>query len=199
LLDAPHIDGIQREFAEALPRIEGLAGAYLRMRPGERKDEAIAETVALAWRAYRDLALQGRDVVKLLGKIVEFSAKRVRCGGRLVGMQPVRDVMSDTARFRHKYRVGSLPLSDAEDANPEITDALRDASSPADEATFRVDLEAWLDGLDERREAVARQLASGLNTVEVARLHGVTRGRISQLREDLINSWERFNNDHMTR
>src|SRR4051812_158355 len=74
----------QRSFTEALPRIEGLASAYLKMRRSERKDEAIAEVVAMSWKAYRQLSLQGRDVQKLLGKIVLFSAKAVRSGARLV-------------------------------------------------------------------------------------------------------------------
>src|SRR5947209_1043643 len=111
-MERPPLDalaGIQREFAEALPRIEGLASAYLRMRPGERKAEAIAETVALTWKAYHDLALRGRDVVRLLGKIVEFSAKKVRSGGRLVGMHPIQDVMSPTCRFRSGHTINTLP------------------------------------------------------------------------------------------
>ena len=63
---------------------------------------------------------------------------------------------------------------------------------------FRVDLEAWLVTLDERHRTVAQQLASGLNTLDVSKLHGVTRGRISQLREELIDAWERFQGDETT-
>lgn len=183
---------IQESFALALPRVQGLASAYLRMAHGERKEEAIAETVALAWKAYRDLALRGRDVVRLLGKIVEFAAKKVRSGGRLVGMHPVGDVMSPTARFRHDYAIGSFPVGD-EPAAPEIADALEnDGDSPATLAAFRVDLEEWLGGLGQRHRTVAKQLLSGLNTVEVARLHKVTRTTIYHIRCDLRNDWEWF-------
>jgi hypothetical protein len=186
---------VRQSFGLVLPKIEGLASAQHSRMHGERKDEAIAETVALAWKAYRDLALRGRNTEPLLGKIVEFSAKRVRSGGRLVGMHPVGDVMSPTARFRHDYSVGSLPLSE-EPAAPEIVDALSDdGGSPAELAAFRIDLEEWLSRLDQRHRTVAKQLLSGLNTVEVARLHKVTRTMIYHLRCDLLDDWQRFHNE----
>jgi len=189
---APDLADIQQSFTEALPRIEGLASAYLRMKNSERKDEAIQEVVALSWKAYRDLVAQGRDVEKLLGRIVEFAAKQVRSGRRLGGAQPIRDIMSATCRFREEYRINSLPIG-REDAAPEINDALRYEDSPADQAVVNVDFQAWLDTLDGRQREIAEQLASGYNTVEVGRLQGVSRARIHQLRLILLEEWRRFN------
>ena len=91
----------------------------------DRKEEAVAEVIAIAWRAYSQLANQGRDVAPLLGKIVLFAARRVRSGGRLVGMNRVRDVMSPTARFRHGHTINSLPLSEAEDTAREVRPLLK--------------------------------------------------------------------------
>jgi hypothetical protein len=200
MLDRPRSDtdalaAIQRSFTEALSRIEGLASPYLRMRRSECKDEAIAETIALAWRSYRELALGGRDVVKLLGRIVEFSARNVRSGGRLVGRQPVRDVMSATARFRQQYAIHSLPLSERDATAPEVIEALREETSPAEEATFRADLEAWLAILDERERAIVTHLREGHSTVEVARLHRVSRMRIYQLRLGLVKKWDQLHEE----
>jgi len=189
--EAPDLTAIQDSFAEALPRIEGLASAYLGFRRGDRKEEEIAEVIALSWKAYRDLAMQGRGLDKLLGRIVEFSARKVRSGGRLLGFHPIRDVMSPTARFRHKHHVDSLPIG-REDTAPEIIDALRDDASPADQAVVNADFEAWLDTLEGRQRAIAEQLASGFNTVEVGRLQGVSRARINQLRLVLLEEWRRF-------
>ena len=120
---------IQQSFTDALPRIEGLASAYLGYQ--HDKEEAVAETIALSWQAYRDLALRGRDVVRLLGKIVEFSARRVRCGRGLTNINPARDVLSQIARFRNGYQMGSVPIGD-EPAAPEVLDALRNDDSPVD-------------------------------------------------------------------
>lgn len=55
-----------------------------------------------------------------------------------------------------------------------------------------VDLEPWLDGLGERKQEIVGELLEGHNTVEVARLHRVSRMRIFQLRRELMESWERF-------
>jgi len=192
VLDAPDtLADIQQSFTEALPRIEGLASAYLGFMRRD-KDEAIAEVVGLSWKAYRDLSLRGMNVVKLLGKIVELSAKQVRCGRGLTNINPVRDIMSATARFRYAYRLDSLPLSDREDVAPEVIEAMRDDTSPAEAAMFRVDLEQWLAGLDERPRQIVGELVSGFNTVEVARLHRVSRMRIFQLRRELVDNWQSF-------
>jgi len=191
MLDAPDLVDIQDSFAEALPRIEGLASAHLGFRRSDCKEDEIQEVVALAWQSYRSLALQGRDIDKLLGRIVEFAPRKVRSGGRLVGFHPIRDVMSPTSRFRHGHRVDSLPIGREETAQ-EIVDALVDDASPADQAVVNVDVEAWLDTLDDRQRTIACNLASGLNTVEVARIHGISRARIHQLRLVLMKEWRRF-------
>ena len=171
--------------------MEGLASAqHCRLRR-ERKEEAVAETVAIAWSEYRKLALAGRDVVRLLGKIVEFAAMRVRCGRGLTNPEPIRDIMSARARFRHGYRINSLPVGEEETA-PEVADAMGEEDSPADRAVLNADFEAWLETLDGTRREVAELLASGLNTVDVGKRRGVTRARIHQLRCDLIAEWERF-------
>ena len=54
---------IQQSFADAYPRIQGLASAQHCRLKGEEKEEAVAETIAISWSEYRKLALAGRDVV----------------------------------------------------------------------------------------------------------------------------------------
>lgn len=51
-LDPETLAVIHQGFLEALPRIQRVARFRLRHLCGERKDEAVAETVALAWNAY---------------------------------------------------------------------------------------------------------------------------------------------------
>ena len=189
--NAPDLADIQRDFTDALPRIEGLASAYLGFMQRDKED-AVAEVVALSWRAYQDLALRGQDVVRLLGKIVEFAAKRVRCGRGLTNINPARDVLSQVARFTHRHVISTLPTGDDETA-PEVIEALRDHRSPADQAVMRTDYEAWIERLDDYRRDVAEKLASGLNTADVAKTRGVSRARIAQIRVQLIREWERFN------
>src|SRR4051812_9082666 len=102
---------MHEDFEQALPTIKRVAKFRLRHLEGERLDDAIQETLALCWDAYRRLCLQGRDPTPLVGKIAEFSTRRVRCGRGLVNGEPVRDAMSAQSRHRHGYEMESIPLS----------------------------------------------------------------------------------------
>ncbi len=107
--------------------------------------------------------------------------------------------MSARCRFREDYFVNSLPVSADDPTAPEGIKSMRDDTSPADQAVLTVDFEAWLATQEGRPRKIAEQLASGLNTVEVARLHGVTRTRIWQIRERLRESWEDMFGENSTR
>ncbi len=172
----------QRSFAEALPRIEGLAGAYLRMPRSERKDEAVAEVVALSWKGYLDLSLRGENVEKLLGKIVWFAAQGVRSGRGLVGQPSINDVMSPRARFHHGLH------SVGEPRDHERTDN----TSPVEQAATNVDFGEWLNTLPAKRREIALALTSGLNSTDVGKLRGVTRAAIYLDRLGLKDSWDEF-------
>jgi hypothetical protein len=65
-------------------------------------------------------------------------------------------------------------------------------SRPADVAALRIDFGDWLRGLSRRVRKIAGLLASGETTGGVARLVGLTCGRISQLRRELERSWRVF-------
>jgi hypothetical protein len=67
--------------------------------------------------------------------------------------------------------------------------------SPADEACFRLDFEAWLARLPERRRRTAESLAEGHGTLEVARCVGVTPAAVSQARSWLARNWRDFQGD----
>jgi hypothetical protein len=170
------IGDIGEWFTANAEKIYGLASAqHCRMR-GERKEEAVQETVAITWRECQKLFERGENVVALLGRIIEFAAKGVRGGGRLVGQQPIRDVMSPARR--HGHCVG------------EPREHERVEPSSADQVAVSVDLEEWLATLDPRRREIAEQLVSGLNTADVGRRRGVTRAAIYLVPKDLIAAWE---------
>ena len=57
---------------------------------------------------------------------------------------------------------------------------------------FRVDFEDWLASLPARDRRVAELLATGEMTQEVARMVGISPGRVSQLRRELAESWQEF-------
>ncbi len=56
----------------------------------------------------------------------------------------------------------------------------------------KLDVGAWFATLTKRLKEIATDLAFGFSTSEVAEKHGVTAGRISQLRRMLEESWLAF-------
>ena len=62
----------------------------------------------------------------------------------------------------------------------------------ADQVAAKMDVGAWFATLTKRMKQIAKDLAFGCSTSEVARKHGVTAGRISQLRRTLEESWAEF-------
>ncbi len=65
-------------------------------------------------------------------------------------------------------------------------------ASVADQVAAKLDVSAWFATLTKRMKEIAKDLAFGCSTSEVARKHGVTAGRISQLRRTLEESWAAF-------
>ena len=65
-------------------------------------------------------------------------------------------------------------------------------ASVADQVAAKMDVGAWFATLTKRMKEIAKDLAFGCSTSEVARKHGVTAGRISQMRRMLEESWLAF-------
>lgn len=63
---------------------------------------------------------------------------------------------------------------------------------PAEIAATRLDFAAWLRTLPGRVRHIAKTLAVGETTSNVARKFRVSPGRISQVRRELKDSWEAF-------
>ena len=61
-----------------------------------------------------------------------------------------------------------------------------------DQVAAKMDVGAWFATLTKRMKEIAKDLAFGFSTSEVAAKHGVTAGRISQLRRLLEESWLMF-------
>jgi hypothetical protein len=60
---------------------------------------------------------------------------------------------------------------------------------------FRLDFPAWRLTHSDRNRRVLDDLMLGERTGEVAARHGLTQGRVSQLRRDFSESWRRFHEE----
>jgi DNA-directed RNA polymerase specialized sigma24 family protein len=182
----------QQRFAEALPEVQRLATLQHRRLSGAQQEDAVAETVALAWKNYQRLALSGRDPQPLLPSIVRYAAGHVRAG-KLLGRNEPRDVLSRLSREQGGYSVGHLPQADGEPAAAEIRDALRSRSSgPAAEAIARLDWQAFLQTLSPTQRQVAEGLAEGLNLSDIASQRGVSKAAVQQAVARLRRDYDAF-------
>jgi hypothetical protein len=209
--DTGQLDALHRHFLAILGRIETHALISFRHLkcPGRRAD-AIAEVVAVAWLWFLRLAQQpDKDVNDFVSTLATFAVRHVRSGRKLAGMEKSRDALNPHAQQRHNFRVETLHHSTqrrweriyGEPYGQQPMDAfeerLRDnTQSPVpDQAAFRIDFPLWLLRLGPRNREIAQNMAQDFRTNELAAKHGTTPGRISQLRREFHDDWQRFHGE----
>jgi hypothetical protein len=193
-------------FLVVLPRIELHARIYFRFMKADHKEEAVAETVALAWCWFVRLTERGKDVTLFVSALASYAARAVLSGRRLCGQLPARDVLSEVAQRRHGFSVQALPQSTRHPFEELYTsvqgqrhidamdEMLKDNSitPPPDQAAFRIDFAAWRRTRTERDRRLLADLMVGERTSHVSKKYGITAGRVSQLRREFHDDWVRF-------
>ncbi len=189
-----------QQFEAALPAIHRSARYALRRRRHDR-DDLLAEVIACAWKAWRGLADRGRSpAVVGVTAITNWAARHALKGRRIGnrgGGRGAMDIFHRRAQKIGSFRVNSYDSGPATrtGSNPAAWEewlATNRRFSPADEACFRLDFEAWLSRLPARRRTTAELLAEGYGTLEVARRLGVTPAAVSQARSWLARNWREF-------
>lgn len=189
---APTQGDVQRAFLEMLPQVEKqLRYEFRRLRP-EAAAEAVQEGVAVAFQSFVRLQQQGRTDVASAGSLAHYAARRVRAGRKVGSSLNVRDPLSRYAQRRQGITVHWLDQPRLE-CGQWIEAAIADRKTPIPErVALRVDLPEWLGGLSRRIRRIAKDLAIGFTTGDVAQKYGVSSGRVSQIRQELFRSWEQF-------
>jgi hypothetical protein len=185
---------LQTRFLAILPRIRRHAAVYFRdVRCPGRQADAVAETVALAWQSYLDLARRGRDAGRFASALAAFAARNVRCGRWLCGAERPRDALSARAQRLHGFTLS--PLSDFDTGSGEgYGAALADGSvTPVPDAVqLRLDFAAWRRRWGARDRRLINGLARGERVAALARQLGLTRARLYQLRQAYAADWAQF-------
>ena len=65
-------------------------------------------------------------------------------------------------------------------------------AGPAETAAARIDLDDWFGKMTPRKRRIAHALALGGRTGEVAKKFRLSKGRISQLRNQFRDNWRKF-------
>lgn len=183
---------LQDRFLELLPQIRVHARIAFRSENPERREELIAEVLANCWVAFTRLMDRGLDDVIYPTPLAKFAIRQVRSGRKVGGSLNVNDVSSGYAQKAKGFVLESLDRFDQQRGEwREILIEDRHAG-PAETAASRIDVGEWLDFLPRKTRKVAETLASGETTKRAARKHGVSPGRISQMRRELMDNWLAF-------
>jgi len=180
-------------FEAALPAIDRTLRHLFRRLPHGRRDEAIADARAAAWHAWhawRGLLVRGKDPTAVGVTGIAANAARYVKAGRRLGTgtcgRGAMDVFHGRAQRLGGYKIVGLDRAAESEPGPG-SDGWREwlscdhRVSPAEEACFRVDFAAWLESLPLRNRRIAELLTEGHEGVVVARLVGLSPGRVSQV------------------
>jgi len=207
---------LRTRFLAILPIIERHGRVCFRhIKCHSKKEEAIAEMVALSFKWFRRLIEKGKDPNKFPTTLATYAARAVKCGRRLCGQLKPKDVLSERAQQRHGFHVESLPISTRtchEELNgisgqrhlDAYEERLQDntRTPPDEQAAFRIDFPSWLSTRTERDRRIIGDMAIGERTLALANKHGISPSRVSQLRRDFHDDWQIFTgeagstNDH---
>lgn len=205
---APVIDlSLQRRFLALLPRIERHARIYFRhVTCPVQKADCLAETVALCWKWFLRLAERGKDARPFVTVLAAFATRAVRSGRRLCGQMKAQDVLNPIAQQRHGFRVESLPISTRVEwerlygivGGQRLTDSVEErlhdnTQTPIpDQVAFRIDFPSWLTTRTERDRRLIERMGLGERTNHLSHQFSISPGRVSQLRREFHDDWNRF-------
>ena len=149
-------------------------------------EDAIEEGIIHSLLSYARLHGKGRAEQANASSLAWYAVRAVKCGRPAVGRMNGKEPLSRYGQIGRDIRF--------ERQNGAWIDKLADdkRASVVDQVAAKLDVRAWFATLTKRTNEIAKDLALGFSTSEVARKHGLTAGRISQLRRTLEKSWTAF-------
>lgn len=192
------LTGWQQGFAEILPEIEARLGQEFRYVDSERRDECVQNGSVLCLLAYMRLFQQGRVDQATPASLAWYAALQVKSGREAGCRLNVREPLSRYAQLRQG--IHAQPLQSYSTEQGTWIDLMVDArrSSVADQVAARLDIRAWLAQLARRTRQIARDMAHGFTTSELACKYRLSASRVSQLRRELEASWADFQHEPVT-
>ena len=181
----------QSHFVDMLPEIQQRLRLAFRQLDPEAREDAIDEAVIHSLLSYARLYDQGRAEAASASTLAWYAALAVKrgrpAGSRMNGNEPLSRYAQVGKGIQVEQHGNWLDLL-VEDKRASVPD----------QVAAKIDVGAWFATLTRRMRQIAKDLALGCSTSEVARKHGVSAGRISQLRRTLEESWAMFQNESGT-
>ena len=181
-------------FLVLLPKIERHARfAHRHLHSYHDREDAVAETVALAWAWYASLIRRGKDPASFATTLASYASRHVKIGRQLCGQENTRDALSPSAGQRRGFRTEPLQTHGPnEDASWQEALADNTRAPVPDQAAFRIDFPAWLTTLGGKARKIVEAMAVNDRTTDLAGKFRLSPGRISQLRREFHHSWQHF-------
>ena len=191
----PQVTGWQAGFLSILPAVEVHAQIQFRKLPAEKREEAIAETIAAACFYFQRAAAQGKLDAVHPTTLADYAVRHTRTGRHVGGIQDrTKDVLSPTCQRQNGIQVESYYATRSchgTDGWRQV--AISDRKVPVpDLAAFRIDFARWLKTLTRRDRRIIAAFVAGQGTKFVANRFGLSAGRISQLRRKFETLWAVF-------
>ena len=181
-----------KPFMAMLPAIVRHARIAFRDFDAEQREDLVEETVANCAVAYARLVELGKADLAYAGVLARYAVAQIHAGRKVSTPLRSKDVLSRYAQQRRGIKVERLDCRD-QDEKAWMEIVVEDGrATPADVAVTRIDFAAWLDTLSGKVRKIAEVLATGETTSDAAKKFGVTDGRISHVRRELMRSWESF-------
>jgi hypothetical protein len=176
----------QSDFLTLLPEIQQRLCSTFRHLDAAAREESIAEGVVHCLLSFARLHEQGRAGVANAASLAWYASLAVKRGRPAANRMNSKEPLSRYAQVGNGIHVEHRPGNWL-----DLLVEDKRASVP-DQVAAKMDVGAWFATLSRRMKQIARDLACGFSTSEVAEKHGVTPGRISQLRRTLEESWFAF-------
>jgi hypothetical protein len=182
----------QQQLECMLPQIQYQARVAFSGFHPEIKEELVAEVVANVCCAVARLAEINKTELAYPTVLTRFAIRQVRAGRQVGTILNVNNVCSRYAQRVRRIRVDHLDEWDHSTREWRSVIVEDRRAGPAETAAARIDLREWFRSLPKRTRRMALALARGESTQDVAHCFAVSPGRVSQLRRQLSQSWERF-------
>jgi hypothetical protein len=172
-------------FVSRLAEMQDLAAGHFRHLDPDAREEAVQNSLVLAFRYWRRLVASGKDAQGLLKTVLWWACRHTRHGrqGGGRGKAKPKCVLDYSRRG-----MGNVVVEPGLNLNHFIG---RSASIP-DAVAFRVDVPEFLSTLSERDRQIAHDLAVGTGTKEVAKKYRVSPPAISQFRTRFRKKYDAF-------
>jgi hypothetical protein len=176
----------QTAFVDMVPEIQQRLRRAFRHLGADSREDAIEEGVVHSLLSYSRLHGQGRADQASPSTLAWYAVLQVKRGRPAGNRMNSKEPLSRYAQLGNGIQI--------DQTQSEWIDTLVEdkRATVADQVAAKLDVGAWFATLTRQMRQIAKDLAFGCSTSEVARKHGVTSGRISQLRRSLEESWSAF-------